>query len=372
LRRAGTALAGFGLAVTGVIALPPAPAFADAGNSARVLITNGNWSDRMLCASQGDDSVQLQQNTGSDPLCQWDQIGDAGKFLLYNPQKRKLMTYEGGNGGRVYMSDPIYASGGPFINQQYFSWGGQEDWGASALQSFWDSGQNVDAKDPNSDDPRTDPVRTRGWRDGHQRELTWNAVPVSTTPSLLQAAAELQSYHAYLGDTISRTAIRWPTPDCLNLNVPIRSVANGKYVTAQLDYTDNQYGMLRARSDTIGPWEQFNLCRIYDKINDFNTLFIRSVANGKYVSTSGCTVDWSRTGDEQCPNLMLRASADAPSMVSWDPNSTIEFYLVPFGDGYAIRSANALYVSTEIGFTTDYYAMLRARSTGYGPSEQFQ
>ncbi|MGW7002334.1 hypothetical protein ACWGCW_05775 [Streptomyces sp. NPDC054933] len=48
--------------------------------------------------------------------------------------------------------------------------------GANALQSFWDSGQNVDAKSPDGDSPRTDAVHTRGWRHGYQRELTWNAI----------------------------------------------------------------------------------------------------------------------------------------------------------------------------------------------------
>ncbi|MFJ9847469.1 hypothetical protein ACIRYZ_45035 [Kitasatospora sp. NPDC101155] len=83
------------------------------------------------------------------------------------------MAYTGGNQGSVVMEDSGTSSLGP--NGELWSWGGREDWGAYALQSFWDSGQNVDAKD-GFDNPRTDPVHTRGWRHGNQRELTWNAV----------------------------------------------------------------------------------------------------------------------------------------------------------------------------------------------------
>ncbi|MYS22369.1 hypothetical protein GA0115240_140649 [Streptomyces sp. DvalAA-14] len=38
----------------------------------------------------------------------------------------------------------------------------------------------------------------------------------------------------------------------------ILSVANGESVTAEVDDTGNNYGMLRARSATIGPWETSN------------------------------------------------------------------------------------------------------------------
>jgi hypothetical protein len=39
--------------------------------------------------------------------------------------------------------------------------------------------------------------------------------------------------------------------------VAIRSLANGKWVAAELQYTGALYGMLRARADRIGPWETF-------------------------------------------------------------------------------------------------------------------
>ncbi len=348
---ARVAVAALVLAVVGLAVLPSAPAYADTSVTAistPVLITNGLWPDRMLCASQWDDSVWLQQNNGGNPYCQWEQIGDAGKFALYNPQKRKVMAYEGGNGGPVVMENLTY----PTPNQQYFSWGGREGWGAYALQSYLDSGQNIDAKDPNSDNPRTDAVHTRGWRHGHQMELTWNTVPVSAGTSLSQAAAELQSYDAYLAADLGTAA---PSEtDCVTVTTSIRSAASGQYVSAELGYGGDQYGMLRARAGAIGPWEQFNLCRN----SATSTYAIRSAASGQYVSAE------LGYGGDQYGMLRARAGAIGP----WE-----QFTFEPAGNGYAIRSAaSGLYVSAELGYGGDQYGMLRARAGAIGPWEQFQ
>ena len=37
----------------------------------------------------------------------------------------------------------------------------------------------------------------------------------------------------------------------------IQSDANNLYVSAELGYTGGNYGMLRARATSIGPWEQY-------------------------------------------------------------------------------------------------------------------
>ncbi|GAB2723880.1 fascin domain-containing protein [Kitasatospora kifunensis] len=350
LKVAGATLATLGLAVAGLVVLPSTPAFADTVTSTistPVLITSGAWPDHMLCASQWDNSVWLQQNNGANPYCQWEEIGDGSKFALYNPQKRKVMAYEGGDAGPLVMQDVEY----PTPNQQYFSWGGREDWGAYALQSYLDSGQNVDAMDPHSDTARTDAVHTRGWRHGYQRELTWNAVPVSANTSLSQAAAELQSYDTYLAGDLGSTAPN--ETDCVTVTTPIRSAANGQYVSAELGYTGDQYGMLRARAGAVGPWEQYNLCRN----TTTNTYAIRS-SNGQYVSA-----ELGYTGD-QYGMLRARAGAVGP----WE-----QFTFEPAANGYAIRSAaNGQYVSAELGYTGDQYGMLRARAGAVGPWEQFQ
>lgn len=134
-----------------------------------VLIASAAYPGKILCASPADQSVWLQTVDTANPYCQWLYFG-----ALFNPAKGQVMTYTGGNEGAVVMS--TYALG---RGDQQWTWGGAEDWGGRALQSGLDSGQNVDAKSPDSDSPRTDPVRTRGWRHGHQRELTWNMIPLS-------------------------------------------------------------------------------------------------------------------------------------------------------------------------------------------------
>ncbi|MQS16281.1 hypothetical protein F7Q99_29715 [Streptomyces kaniharaensis] len=176
--RLWTAAVAASTALVGLVGLPAT--HASAATSARsatgpMFLTNGAWPDHILCASADNDNVRLTLFDASDPYCQWIRVGDRGQFLLFNPKKQKVATYLGGNEGAVVMEN----QNSPTPNQQYFSWGGAEAWGAYALQSFWDSGQNVDAKDPNSDSPRTDAVHTRGWRHGYQQELTWYELPVA-------------------------------------------------------------------------------------------------------------------------------------------------------------------------------------------------
>ncbi|MGW7491365.1 hypothetical protein [Streptomyces sp. NPDC054786] len=177
MSRAAKIAAVAGMTAACLTVLPGTSAVAKpAHSSGAVLIANGLWSDRILCAGPNDDSVWLQKITYGNPYCQWIQIGDNGHFMLYNAAKNKVMAYEGGNEGPVVMENLTF----PTPNQQAFSLGGREGWGANALQSFLDSGQNVDAKESGSDAPRTnEPVHTRGWRHGHQMELTWNMVSVS-------------------------------------------------------------------------------------------------------------------------------------------------------------------------------------------------
>ncbi|MFJ2582818.1 hypothetical protein [Kitasatospora aureofaciens] len=76
-------------------------------------------------------------------------------------------------------------------------------------------------------------------------------------PNLSQAIAELQSpNHAHLaplGTADSNNGFV-----CAAADIPLRSVANGEYVSAELAYSGDQYGMLRARTAAApGPWEQF-------------------------------------------------------------------------------------------------------------------
>ena len=62
----------------------------------------------------------------------------------------------------------------------------------------------------------------------------------------------------------------------------LRSNANGKYVSVEMSYGGVDKYMLRARASTVGPWERFEFCWGVGG-NDAN-LAIRSVYNGKWVS----------------------------------------------------------------------------------------
>lgn len=358
LRTAGSAVrslrtvaVAFLAALACLAGLPATPASAATSTQsvlAPVFLTNGRWNDQVLCASPDDDSVWLEQFDASNLYCQWVQIGERGRFLLFNPQKQKVASYLGGNEGAVVMQNLLY----PAPNQQLFSWGGMEGWNASALQSYQDSGQNIDAKAPgDGGEPRTDPVHTRGWRNGHQRELTWSELPAARS-TLGKSVETLQTYQTYLNTLLGGIA-----PDetaCVTTGISLRSQANGKYVSAELGYTGDQNGMLRARADALGPWEKFDLCR-----NNQNGLYsIRSEANGNYVSA-----ELGYTGD-QYGELRVRSGA----IGGWE-----QFRIERSGSGYTIRSATSgQYVSAEVGYGGDQYGMLRARSDGAGAGERFQ
>lgn len=175
-RRLGAGLTAAGIAAVCLTALSGAPASAASGPQ---WIASGAFSGYVLCANPGNESVYVESTAqaGGNSYCQWLQFGPDTQFTLYNLGKNQVMAYTGGNEGLVVMENN--GTSGLGSNAEQWSWGGQESWGAKALQSYYDSGQNVDAMSPNGDYPRADPVRTRGWRHGYQRELTWNEV----TPS---------------------------------------------------------------------------------------------------------------------------------------------------------------------------------------------
>ncbi|MFD7907099.1 hypothetical protein ACFV4G_33275 [Kitasatospora sp. NPDC059747] len=350
-RRLRTAAVAAGLAAVGVAGLPATPASAATWTQSvtgPIYLTSGAWPDHDLCASASDDTVRLRQFDASDPYCQWIRIGDRGRFALFNPAKQKVAGYVGGNEGAITMQSLNYPT--PYL--QLFAWGGAEDWGAYALQSFEDNGQNIDAKDPGSDTPRTDGVHTRGWRHGYQRELTWNELPVAA-PGLDRSVAALQAYQTYLNGTLGNGA-----PDetaCVTESTPVRSAADNLFVSAELARGGDAYAGLRARSGGVGPWEQYNLCR-----NNRNGLYaIRSAANGRFVSAE------LAFGGTDYAELRARADVLGP----WE-----QYTVEPVGGGtYAVKSAaNGKYVSAELAYGGDSYGELRARADGIGPWEQFR
>jgi len=77
--------------------------------------------------------------------------------------------------------------------------------------------------------------------------------------------------------------------DSSNGYYAIQSFSNGNYVSAEIGWTGNSYGLLRARAATVGPWEKFRVLQGHvnapDWLNyDYNVVAFQSVANGSYVS----------------------------------------------------------------------------------------
>jgi hypothetical protein len=93
--------------------------------------------------------------------------------------------------------------------------------------------------------------------------------------------------------------------DWQNSIYAIRSLANNRYVSAELSLEGDDYGLLRARAAAIGPWEQFRFVPIHYNsdpgVNNPWQIAIQSTANGFYVSTE---IGW--TGDR---DGLLRARA---------------------------------------------------------------
>jgi len=138
-------------------------------------------------------------------------------------------------------------------------------------------------------------------------------------------------------------------------NVTIFTLANLRLVSAELEYSDGSYGMLRARATRIAAWERFIVCR--DSSTGWTVL--ASQANEKYVS-----VEMGYTGHSYG---MLRARADIAGpwqlyRTSSPPNGLITSL-------YA--NANGHYVSAETSYPGGSYGMLRARAAEVGASENY-
>ncbi|OKI00626.1 hypothetical protein A6A06_16800 [Streptomyces sp. CB02923] len=134
----------------------------------------------------------------------------------------------------------------------------------------------------------------------------------------------------------------------------LKSVANGKYVTAEINDSGNQQGKLRARGDKVGSWQRFTL---QDDAAD-GTVSLRSEANDLFVSTE--------VKDTGSHSGMLRTRGT--TVGSWE-----KFLMEPQPDGtFALKSkANDKYVSTEVNNTDGDYGLLRARSDRAGSWERF-
>jgi hypothetical protein len=98
--------------------------------------------------------------------------------------------------------------------------------------------------------------------------------------------------------------------DCaLTSGCLIQSTANGKYVAAELAYTEPNKGMLRARtSSSPGTWERFRI----KQCDSSAGCLIKSVGAGKYVAAE---LGYSTTSASYG---MLRARTDAANVGGWE------------------------------------------------------
>jgi len=133
------------------------------------------YNGSMLAASASDASlILLPTNTKLAAYAVWTCGGPDYKFFLYNFITDSYVYFGGGNEAPLVLKKSNIAGDIFSDNGYFFSWGGVEDWGARALQSYRDNGQNVDVSLPTDHTKiTTQPIRTRGWRHGYQRELTW-------------------------------------------------------------------------------------------------------------------------------------------------------------------------------------------------------
>ncbi len=133
--------------------------------------------------------------------------------------------------------------------------------------------------------------------------------------------------------------------------------ANSKYVSAELGYTGSYYGMLRSRASEPGPWENYTICGYWDGFTHVD--YIINEANGRYVSA-----ELGYTGGDY-GMLRARATSLGPwekfDIVRYGPNGNMY---------YIRSKANGRYVSVELGYTGIKYAMLRARATSIGSWEK--
>jgi hypothetical protein len=182
------------------------------------------------------------------------------------------------------------------------------------------------------------------------------AHPVAPAAASVGTGGQVRLSDPRLGDL--RVGLRSPSRAPITAQVGycydgwLQSVANGKYVAAELHYTGAGYGELRARSSSVGSWERFEFC--FGIGGALAAVAIRSLANGKWVSA-----ELQYTG-ALYGMLRARASGIGP----WETFAAI--------NGGLRNQTNLRFVSAELQYTGIRYGMLRARANSRGPWEEFR
>ena len=137
------------------------------------------------------------------------------------------------------------------------------------------------------------------------------------------------------------------------VHVAIYSRAAGKFVSAELGYGGNDYGMLRARATGVGAWESFSL------LGDCSRqCALQSDANGKFVS--------AELGYQGYAWGEIRARSG--SAQGWE-----QFRFVGNCDSSCaiLALSDSRYVTTQLGYTGAGQNMLRANATSAQGWEQY-
>ncbi|NEB40170.1 hypothetical protein [Streptomyces sp. SID14515] len=140
-------------------------------------------------------------------------------------------------------------------------------------------------------------------------------------------------------------------------NLALKSVRNGKFTAAEINYAEPNTGVLRARSPyASGAWEGF----AFEWDEATQTFALKSLANNRYVA-----VEKNFTGNAK--NALRARSTTAGG---WE---RFELYQNEDLNLYALRSTlNNLFVAMENSYTGPLQYTLRARSAEVtGSWEQF-
>lgn len=142
-------------------------------------------------------------------------------------------------------------------------------------------------------------------------------------------------------------------------NQVLRAKENKRALSAELDYTGQKEGMIRARSTGIGAWEMFKICNYYggEYKDQYQYTVLYSQAAQRYVSAE---VEYSGADYG-----MLRARST--SVGQWE-----KFLEKCDSLHCAYKSvANGKWVAAEFDYKNDGAGMLRARSATIGNWEWF-
>lgn len=165
----------------------------------------------------------------------------------------------------------------------------------------------------------------------------------------------------------------------------ILSTANGLCVSIEYGWQDPaRYGMLRARANVHGPWEDVEISPlpkgqhgylpcVWPAPAGWTCEFAAHIAHadGNYTEARFVTV---RSEPRTPRDGMLVLSGVTMPVTVFVCDEAFDYLVKNDGSGtIALRScANGRFVSTELGYSGSSYGMLRARATAIGPWEEYK